>query len=1159
MAQVGEIVYQVQMDVAQLLTSQRQLDQRLRSMEGGFDRATRSVNDTENAMFSLSKAAALVTSALSAGAIIHAVDEWGQMAARIKMALNSVEGDVERYSEIQERFLEVSNRNGKAIETVQALYAGSATSMKELGYNTTQTVDYIESLSSAFTANATGAQQTESAMNALNRAMVVGTLKGNDWHSVLNATPSVVNDIAKELSRLSGGAKVTENDVKKMAMESGISMQLFADAMINARQENNALADSMDNTVADGFTKLANSAKAYYGELNQAYGVTRTISAGFAILSDSFDNVATAAMVAASIVGARYVGALQASAASQAKKVKDTFVGMAATKQAARVEIEAATATINRVAAEKALAVTVQQSLSAQLAAATTEEQRTRIRRELAVNSAVITGLTQQETVATNSLAAAQSRLNIASGLASKALSLIGGPVGAAMLAGAAVYYFFQKAEEAKRSAHEFADSLNELRASMDKMSRTELAAKIADAKNELDVLTDAQRDAEEEVNNLKTAYKAYSDGVLHLGSTQDKLETISRKLAKAEENLERVQNDRSKTVNFISAAQAKLSGELLQGEELLKREANTLLPNAAAALRAYGLDLDGATKAKQKFNSESLKVQWSDAGADMKKTLEREIEMAGAKNDVVKRQLQVKYYVEDKGISGQEAEKLDELAVKAGEASESQRKNNNVGKESSKAANTARDALKGQSDALARLNTGYREGSVELAKYDAAKALGDDATPAQIAQTEKLAAEKFAIEQRSADQKAALDANVLAKAKQTRDDDLAQLERQLKDKLIEDEQYHKRRAEINAEYAKKAAEENAKSAVTPAQEMAAQVDPVQALANEHAQKLALIKDYMNQRVITEQQGLALMNAANKEYDEQRTAAQWQLLSQQSLGYDMLTSAVDSLSGNASNAITGLITQTMSWSDAARSLGNTMLNSVVNSIVQVGVEMAKNFILGQTLGVATQAANASAAVAGGAAALAAWTPAAIAASIATMGAASASGLGAYTAAQATGAATSVGMKALTIAGARKNGGDVRGGSAYEVGEDNLPELMQIGNKLIAIPGNNGRVFSYDDVTGAEVIPKTSSGSQYITAGDAGKSVQNKDNNSGQQLPPIINVYQQVSGARADVSHSKGLNEQDVISIVFRSIAEGGMVRDAITKYTSANSKPSGGF
>lgn len=1112
MANVGEIVYQVQMDVAQLLTSQRQLDQRLRSMEGGFDRTARSVNETESAMFSLSKAAALVTSALSAGAIIHAVDEWGQMAARIKMALNSVEGDVERYSEIQERFLEVSNRNGKAIETVQALYAGSATSMKELGYNTTQTVDYIESLSSAFTANATGAQQTESAMTALNRAMVVGVLKGNDWHSVLNATPSIVNDIAKELSRLRGGMKVTENDVKKMAMESGISMKLFADAVINARNENNALADSMDNTVADGFTKLANSAKAYFGELNQGLGVTRSISAGFAVLSDNFDKVAAAAMIAATVVGARYVGALSSSIKTKVADVAASVKQVAASRSAAIAVRDETQAKINSLTAERARIIANNQWMATQSAINRQMGLSISYQREYQANAARIAAIDSQMAVAKVQLAAATSQASIANRAYAASLTalkgglaLIGEPMGAAMLAGAAVYYFFQKAEEAKRSAHEFADSLNGLRSSMDKLTRTGLSAKIAEAKDQLDTLTQAQKEAEEEVKNLNTAYKAYSDGVWHLGSTQEKLETISRKLAKAEENLERVQNDRSKTINFIGAAQAQLNGELLRGEDLLKREAGTSLPNAAAALRAYGLDLDNATKAKQKFNAESLQIQWSDAGADLKKQLEREIKIANAPNEVEKRKLQVGFYAEDKGITGAEVERLKDLAssaAMAGEAKkETQKKSrdaDSAGKKSAsealKSANAVTDALKNQQAAVDRLNQGYKEGSVELAKYDAAKALGDDATPVQIAQAEKLAAEKFAIEQRSADQKAALDASVLAKAKQTRDDDLAQLERQLKDKLIEDEQYHRRRAEINAKYAKKAAEENAKSAVSPVQEMAAQVDPVQALANEHAQKLALIKDYMNQRVITEQQGLALMNAVNKEYDEQRTAAQWQLLSQQSLGYDMLTSAVDSLSGNASNAITGLITQTMSWSDAARSLGNTMLNSVVNSIVQVGVEMAKNFILGQTLGVATQAANASAAVAGGAAALAAWTPAAIAASIATMGAASASGLGAYTAAQATGAATSVGMKALTIAGARKDGGPVSAGEMYRVGEGGKPEIFKASNgNQYMIPGDNGKVISNRDIGGGQ-IPVTVNINDYSSGGNRIDAQARQDSN-----------------------------------------------------------------
>ncbi|WP_368886681.1 tape measure protein [Morganella morganii] len=1134
MAQVGEIVYQVQMDVAQLLTSQRQLDQRLRSMEGGFDRTTRSVNDTENAMFSLSKAAALVTSALSAGAIIHAVDEWGQMAARIKMALNSVEGDVERYSEIQERFLEVSNRNGKAIETVQALYAGSATSMKELGYNTTQTVDYIESLSSAFTANATGAQQTESAMTALNRAMVVGVLKGNDWHSVLNATPSIVNDIAKELSRLRGGMKVTENDVKKMAMESGISMKLFADAVINARNENNALADSMDNTVADGFTKLANSAKAYFGELNQGLGVTRSISAGFAVLSDNFDKVAAAAMIAATVVGARYVGALSSSIKTKVADAAASVKQVAASRSAAIAVRDETQAKINSLTAERARIIANNQWMATQSAINRQMGLSISYQREYQANAARIAAIDSQMAVAKVQLAAATSQASIANRAYAASLTalkgglaLIGGPMGAAMLAGAAVYYFFQKSEEAKRSAHEFADSLNGLRSSMDKLTRTGLAAKIAEAKDQLDTLTQAQKEAEEEVKNLNTAYKAYSDGVWHLGSTQEKLETISRKLAKAEENLERVQNDRSKTINFIGAAQAQLNGELLRGEDLLKREAGTSLPNAAAALRAYGLDLDNATKAKQKFNAESLQIQWSDAGADLKKQLEREIKIANAPNEVEKRKLQVGFYAEDKGITGAEVERLKDLASSAamvGEAKkEAQKKSrdaDSAGKKSAsealKSANAVADALKNQQAAVDRLNQGYKEGSVELAKYDAAKALGDDATPAQIAQAEKLAAEKFAIEQRSADQKAALDANVLAKAKQTLDDDLVQLERQLKAGDVSFEQSQKRRAEIAEEYSNKISSETSKNAVNFVAENRAQIDPVQALANENAKKLALMESYYQAeqallkqsqqdgqisheqyvaaKQATDAQYLALKTAQDKQYQEQQIAAQWELLSQQSLGYDMLTSAVDSLSGNASNAITGLITQTMSWSDAARSLGNTMLNSVVNSIVQVGVEMAKNFILGQTLGVATQAANASAAVAGGAAALAAWTPAAIAASIATMGAASASGLGAYTAAQATGAATSIGMKALTIAGARKDGGPVSAGEMYRVGEGGKPEIFKASNgNQYMIPGDNGKVISNRDIGGGQ-IPVTVNINDYSSGGNRIDAQARQDSN-----------------------------------------------------------------
>ncbi|MEM8213111.1 tape measure protein [Morganella morganii] len=1057
MAQVGEIVYQVQMDVAQLLTSQRQLDQRLRNMEGGFNRTTRSVNDTENAMFSLSKAAALVTSALSAGAIIHAVDEWGQMAARIKMALNSVEGDVERYSEIQERFLEVSNRNGKAIETVQALYAGSATSMKELGYNTTQTVDYIESLSSAFTANATGAQQTESAMTALNRAMVVGVLKGNDWHSVLNATPSIVNDIAKELSRLRGGMKVTENDVKKMAMESGISMKLFADAVINARNENNALADSMDNTVADGFTKLANSAKAYFGELNQGLGVTRSISAGFAVLSDNFDKVAAAAMIAATVVGARYVGALSSSIKTKVADAAASVKQVAASRSAAIAVRDETQAKINSLTAERARIIANNQWMATQSAINRQMGLSISYQREYQANAARIAAIDSQMAVAKVQLAAATSQASIANRAYAASLTalkgglaLIGGPMGAAMLAGAAVYYFFQKSEEAKRSAHEFADSLNGLRSSMDKLTRTGLAAKIAEAKDQLDTLTQAQKEAEEEVKNLNTAYKAYSDGVWHLGSTQEKLETISRKLAKAEENLERVQNDRSKTINFIGAAQAQLNGELLRGEDLLKREAGTSLPNAAAALRAYGLDLDNATKSKQKFNAESLQIQWSDAGADMKKTLEREIEMAGAKDDVVKRQLQVKYYVEDKGISGQEAEKLAELAAKAGEASEAKKTGIKTSREATEAEKLKQKITDlANATKVAELET--KGLSREAAILEAVQKLGSKANAAQIAEITELAGKEYDLTQKIKDRKDAFEQNPRVKADQDMKLAQEQLERQLKGDLITEEQYQKRSIELKAEHARKTAEINAKSTVSPVQEMAAQVDPVQALANEHAQKLALIKDFENQKVITAQQSLELMNAANTEYEDARLNAQWEIWRNQSQANQFLADGLDALGQRSSNVLTGLVTGTQNLNDAFRNVASTIIDEAVGALVQMGMQQIKNMVTENAMRKASSAQAIADATVTGSAINSAMAPAAATTSIATMGSAATWGMMAMSSAI---------PAMIAIAGARYNGGPVDANKMYRVGENGQPEIFKASNgHQYMIPGDSGKVIS----------------------------------------------------------------------------------------------------
>lgn len=241
---------------------------------------------------------------------------------------------------------------------------------------------------------------------------------------------------------------------------------------------------------------------------------------------------------------------------------------------------------------------------------------------------------------------------------------------------------------------------------------------------------------------------------------------------------------------------------------------------------------------------------------------------------------------------------------------------------------------------------------------------------------------------------------------------------------------------------------------------------PTSGIDSEYQQRMADLDAYAAaypQKITEIEQTRAAIEA---QYRQQRMDAMWAEWQQQSLGAQLFGTALDSAMSTASNSITGLLTGTMSVQDAMRSLGSTVLNSLVNSFVEMGVQWVKSAVMGQTAQVAATATTTAAQTAGlatttaastaaAATTTAAWTPAAIVASIGSFGGAAAIGIGAV-----------LGALAMGVAGKRKNGGSVSAGSMYEVGENGLPEIFQASNgRQYMIPGNDGSVISNKDLAG----------------------------------------------------------------------------------------------
>ncbi|MEG3075143.1 tape measure protein [Proteus mirabilis] len=1047
MANVGEIVYQVQMDVQQLLTSQRQLEQRLNRMDSSFNRTSQSVNNTERSMLSLSKVAASLAGYLSASMVASYSEAWTELNNKLSNSVRASESLID----VTQRVFDISQATRSSLDATATLYARLERGTREYNTSAEDLAKLTSIINQGFIVSGATAQEAENAIIQLSQGIASGVLRGEEFNSVAEQGSRLMVALADSMG-------VGIGQLRKMAAEGKLTTDVVVKGLLSQGDAIGKEFAKTTRTMSQAFQEAGNNLTKFLGENTTIKTSINVFSDAVIAVSRNLDAMADVLTFAAGVIGSRFLAALSLAGVAQLKKAKDTITATIATRNSAKAEVIAAKETLTRVQAEKAFALTTQQSLSAQLSAAQTEQQRSRIRNELSANSARIAALTRQETLETNRLAAAQARVastSITMASAMKALNIatapLGGPMGALMLAGAAMYYFHQKTEQAKQEARDFADSVDQLTAKLKELSYQEIARDAQDAADKQKVLNAEMKEQEKQLARLEARLNMQQEA---LGDNPELIErntiNILREKIKLEGDLAENKKRSELITKYLTDAQNEYDKKLKEAIDLSVKSATTL-DIEKSALGRLTQQIRDATGAKSEFNATQLEVKLSEKALDLRKTLEREIKLANSKSEVDKRLLQVQFYAEDNNLSKEEVLVLNQVAIAAQDAKDAAAERNKTTKESTKATDAAYEALKRQREEIERLNTGYKEGSLEMAKYDAVKALGDKASPEQIKLAEKLAEDKYNIERNLADKKAALELDLVAKAKESHDKQLADLERITKDDVSLTEQAARRKAEIEAEYQQKIAEIKANNTVSPQDDIKGKVDPVQQLKNEHERKLALIKEYENQKVLTQQQSLELMNAANTQYEQDRMNAQWEIWRNQSQANQFLADGLDALGQRSTNVLTGLLTQTQSINDAFRNVALTIVDQAVGALVQMGMQQVKNMVTEEALRKASNTKAIAEATTTGAAITNAMAPAAATTSIATMGSAATWGMAAMAAAI---------PAMIALAGARKNGGPVNAGSMYRVGEGGKPEIFKASNgNQYMIPGDNGRVIS----------------------------------------------------------------------------------------------------
>ncbi|HCA9727444.1 TPA: tape measure protein [Klebsiella pneumoniae] len=625
--------------------------------------------------------------------------------------------------------------------------------------------------------------------------------------------------------------------------------------------------------------------------------------------------------------------------------------------------------------------------------------------------------------------------------------------------------------------------------------------------------------------NSLDVAFKnAINDLNQAIGLTT----TLAGLMQSVADNLNYYNNnvgDSSRMPKLIKLQQ-DLNNELKDGQRWYETDSVFQARRAQAAVQLKQIEGEIAhirAKAQKdagsnQFNAPPTK---GDDAATKKLVQNSERRLALAKLEGEARaRLQAQYDAADAGVTDPKRIKaLQDEYAETYRVTEARKESDKAGKQSASAAESIAQKLENlrQQSELAADST--QELSREQAILRAQQSLGKSATQAQIQEAGKYAAAAWDAAAAAKGVTEALNAIPEQAENKSYAESMQNLKAALNAGKIDLQEYNAATEQMEQQHQANLAKIRSQQVVNPTQQALAEVDPVQQLANQHAQELALIQQFEQQGVLVHENALALKNAADRQYEQQRIAAQLEILSQQSLGYNMLTSAVDAFSGNASNAITGLLTGTMSAQEAMRSLGNTILNSVINSIVQVGVEALKNYILGQTLGAASVATSVGLA----ATTASAWAPAAAMASLASFGA--------NAGPAAAGISSTVGLaNGLALAGARYNGGPVSAGGLYQVGEKGKPEIYQ-----------------------------ASTGKQYMIPGDNGKVISNKDMQSGGGISVQVNVINQSTGATVQSADGYMQDGSAVVDLLITDMERGGPVSSQMQQTFGLSRKAQGAY
>ena len=247
----------------------------LNSIGSEAKKAEKSASQLSGAFTTLKTAMAAVAGSMIVREFVQISDEMSLMNSRLKKATDSMA----EFTAQQKAMHAIARDTHADIKDTTDLYVKLAPALKDLGKNTDEINKVTSSFTKALQLGGASAEEAAAAIKQFGQAMGSGALKGDEFNSIAEASPTLMRYFAD-------GLGVPIGKLKELASQGKLTAEAVSGALLKMNEQIDKDFTQMPVTVGKAFTDLKTEISLLVAEFNEAAGATGGMSQGLEKIAD---------------------------------------------------------------------------------------------------------------------------------------------------------------------------------------------------------------------------------------------------------------------------------------------------------------------------------------------------------------------------------------------------------------------------------------------------------------------------------------------------------------------------------------------------------------------------------------------------------------------------------------------------------------------------------------------------------------------------------------------------------------------------------------------------------------------------------------------------------------------------------------------------------